>query len=136
MSYSSPLAKVDFSRQVDVYKLAMRGVPDMRRLWNDFASAAPAQARLVIADVAASDAECAKVTKGIDKRLRKAESGKVTKTAKPKLSKREKSAVMASRPLTTDQLVDSELFRVIQMSSDPFEREAAREALRRKGVLP
>ena len=78
-----------------MYKLARRGNGDCRRLWNDFAYELPADARLVIADVESERAEAAKVTKGIDKRLAKAESAvtvtkgakKVIKGAKPRITK-------------------------------------------------
>ena len=43
-----PLARADFSGQVDVYRLAQRGDRRSRSMWNELVAHAPATARLVV----------------------------------------------------------------------------------------
>lgn len=129
--YHSALSRADFSRQRDVFKLARRGNPDCRRLWDDFAREVPAMARLVVADVESEKTQSAKVAEKIDKRLRQAEKV-ITKNAKPKISKAEKKA-RDFRP-SPDQLFEWQLSQWL-LSDSPSEREAAREALRSRGVF-
>ena len=120
-AYHSPLAHAPFDRQRDIYKLALMGSGDCKRMWNDFASEVPAIARLVVADVENERAEDARVTKSVDKRLRRAE-GVVGKAARPKVTKARKRAPAASRddPFSPAALLNS---------SNPALREMARAVL-------
>lgn len=88
-------------------------------------------ARLVVADVESEKTQSAKVAEKIDKRLRQAEKV-ITKNAKPKISKAEKKA-RDFRP-SPDQLFEWQLSQWL-LSDSPSEREAAREALRSRGVF-
>lgn len=119
-TYSSPLAKADFGRQRDIYKLALMGSGDCRRLWNEYAAECPGNARLVIADVQSDQAESAQVSKSLDKRLVKAEK-LVTKSGKPK--KVTKSAKVTER--------EKYLRQIVAVSENSFEREGARQELYR-----
>ena len=137
-SYHSALARAPWDRQRDTYILARKGVASCRRLWNDFSAEAPHLARLVAADVESDRRESAKVTKGVDKIL-----GKAEKPGKAKLTKAEKAAIRAQRPLTSgkpdlmkglqpDQVakvVTDVMVRIVASSDNPFEREAARKLL-------
>jgi hypothetical protein len=98
------------------------GNADCKRLWNDFATEAPALARLVVADVEQERLEDAAATEKVDKRLRQAEKltvkGRKAKVTK-KASRDERDALKAA---------DEALRRVEMESSDPWIREWARMA--------
>ena len=110
----STLEQVDFSRQVDVYKLAVRGDPQMRRLWNDFQSAAPELARLVIAYDSREKAGRQDARKYLDGMLTKAE-------AKPRKAK--------IKPPKPPRPSLKAMVRADLNSPDPHIRETARRLL-------
>lgn len=119
--YRSPLAKADFGRQRDVFKLAQRGVGDCKRLWNDFAAEAPEMARLVVADVESEREDLAEVVKGLDKRLAKAEKS----AGKPgKAIKGRKRASAGERDVL--QAANEVLRAAERESTDPWIRETLR----------
>lgn len=126
-----------YQRQRDAYILAKMGSRDMKRLWNDYAAECPAMARLVVADVEKERAEGARVSEGIDKRLRVAEQ-LVTKSWKP--PKKPKKVTKSAGQLTVTKLarraaqdrqeaVRAEVAADLN-SADPNTREAARAILR------
>lgn len=121
--YHSALSRAPFDRQRDCYKLAQMGEGQSRRLWNDFASEAPALARLVIADAASEKQQNAEATKSVDKVLAKAE-----KSLKPAKAKKAKS--LKSPAKRADSSLEAFL-RMQLASGNPSDREAAREALSR-----
>ena len=122
-THHSPLARAPFDRQRDIYKLALMGSGDCKRMWNDFASEVPGIARLVVADVENERAEDARVTKSVDKRLRRAE-GVVGKAVRPKVTKRGKGAPVRDDPFSPAAMLGS---------SDPALREMARAVLASRG---
>jgi hypothetical protein len=128
----SALARVSFDRQKDAFRLARMGSGDMRRLWADFEASSPGMARLVRADCASDDAEAAKVTRGLDKRLARAEK-MVTKSASAKPKKLHKvrsraAAAAIEKSLRVDAAYEAVL-RSEAVSADPVAREAARALL-------
>jgi hypothetical protein len=122
--YTSDLAKADFGRQKDFYRLAAMGNPQARRAWNDFAAEDPGSARLVIADCKSDKAERVKVKKSLDKTLTKAEkkSAKAEKSKDPVGAYMDRNAAMARMQRATMQ-------RTLDATENPAEREAAREWL-------
>lgn len=114
------LSRADFSRQRDVYKLALRKDPQCMRLWSEFEAQEPRMARLVVADVDDDRAKDQAANRHLDKVLVKSERKKLTKS--------DKRALMVTPPLTAEQQIDAQLARLLQ-SSNPVDREAARSAL-------
>ena len=113
---TTPLGEADYSRQRDMFKLAMMGSAQCKRLWNDFAEDEPAMARVIVADVATEKAERIKANKAMDKILVKAENKpKVTKSKSPKTAINAKS--------------EKAYYRALLNSPDPVERETAWQAL-------
>jgi len=113
---SSPLAEADYSRQKDIFKLALMGNAQCKRLWEDFATEEPATARLIVSDVAIEKAEKIKANKRMDRVLVKAENKpKVTKSKAPKTAINAKS--------------EKAYYRALLNSPDPAERETAWQAL-------
>jgi hypothetical protein len=64
---------VDFSRQHDIYRLAVMGEPQARRWWDDFQRQSPADARLVKEYDAAHRTERQSAVRRVDSVLTKAE---------------------------------------------------------------
>lgn len=125
----SALSRASWDRQVDVYKLALMGSGDCRRLWNDFAGDSPGIARLIVKSVQQERQDEAAANEKLDGRLREAER-LVTKARKPKVSKpRKKSAdrdVLAAADLA--------LRRAELNHSDPRIREVAESVYRGRGL--
>jgi hypothetical protein len=70
---SGTLAQVDFDRQLDVYRLALRGHQQCVRIWNDFQRQQPADARLIVKFHAIDQAERGQAVREVDAVLAKAE---------------------------------------------------------------
>jgi hypothetical protein len=101
------------------------GNADCKRLWNDFASEAPALARLVVADVEQERQADAAATERVDKRLRQAEKLTV-KGRKAKVTKGGRKVSSDTRDVL---LAASEVLRLAELeSSNPAIREWARMA--------
>jgi hypothetical protein len=130
-AYSSALAHAPFDRQRDIFKLAKMGSGDCRRMWNDFASEVPAMARLVVADVENELREDARVTKSVDKRLRRAEKV-VTKARKPKVTKGRKKAPATGAGLDALGQARALLADPVLAHSNPVHREWAYQAALRR----
>lgn len=113
-STAPALSRVDFSRQVDVYKLARRD-GQCRRLWDDFAAADPGSARLVVSYVQQEQADRAGMAREVDAMLVKAED-----------RQRAPAAGAPGVPLWLAEMRDS---------CDPAQRETAWRELRKLGVL-
>ena len=120
--------QVDFFRQLDIYRLALRGDGQCRRLWNDYASQDPGGARLVIKYDAAGKADRENARREIDDVLVKAENltpgrigrkSKAERKAKASLSER-------NRQKTLRASLASDL-----RHPDPRVREIAKRALER-----
>lgn len=122
--YHCALAGADFTRQVDVYKLAKRGVGQCRRIWNDFANECPNEARMAAAEAESHLAKNAKANKSVDKVLVKAE-GK--KPAKKKNSAKASpgQAKLGRGSGATPQKQMAGLMNRALVSDNPAEREAA-----------
>jgi hypothetical protein len=110
---SCPLARASWDRQVDVYRLAKRGMDSCRRLWNDFEREQPGMARVIIADVEMDKAKDVKANRHLDLLLAKAEKPKKPKKAKPATPQKQLKA----------------LLKADLRSPDPWIRAAAEQAL-------
>jgi hypothetical protein len=125
------LARATFDRQADVYKLAMMGNADCRRMWNDFERVSPGPARVVKRSVEIDEAFAAKACDQVDKRLRHAEM--LTKAQEPKAKKTAKAKVRKSAPVNTAHQAAFDAIpqgvRGYLASDNPAEREMARNWL-------
>ena len=70
-----PLARADFSGQVDVYRLAQRGDRRSRSMWNELVAHAPATARLIVKFDAAEAERDRHAQAQVDEVITKAGSG-------------------------------------------------------------
>jgi hypothetical protein len=131
-SAQSVLGRADFDRVHDCYRLALRGDPQCRRLWNDFEIESPDRARTVVAYAAKLDADHAKANKSVDKFLAKAEGasslpGRSGRKARKEL--RAKAQMQQNRAKALRQSIKEEL-----NNPDPAVRETARAVLLRGGL--
>jgi hypothetical protein len=126
---SSPLAKADYPRQKDMFKLANMGNRQSIRLWNDFAAEDPATARLIVAECAIEKSEKIEANKHMDKVLTKGES-------KPKVTKSEKRAVKQIRNTNPDLAKSEKQFFTAILANkgtSPLDQETARKWLAKNG---
>jgi hypothetical protein len=142
----STLAQADYYRQRDTYILAKNyGDPQCARLWRDFETESPADARLVIADVNNAAARKAEANQSLDAVLVKAEKRKPKtkagrKARKAKAAKSNCDNITVNKSASPDNirtgnpvseyrdLLTRDMRAISYYSTDPVEREWMRAA--------